>query len=240
MTDKQTFTPSTCRVIYDLHREGIKKIAVLIRHSEKCQTRVPGMEPFMPLTPEGQKMALDFGSCLPPDLAPRFFSSTFGRCIETAYLIDKGVARTHGTLLPDPLKVSMLLTPFYIKDIRSVASQAVEVGNEAMIKKWFDKELSSSIILDPETAAGTQVRYMAACLDELGDSQVALCVSHDWNLFAVKEFAMQLSFAENTVINYLEGIVCFRKEDRLKFISPGHSPVDVDPGKLPHTRIDDL
>jgi len=68
-------------------------------------------EPFMGLTDVGKSFALELGKSLPAKLMPRLFSSTFGRCIETAYLIDKGYTHKHKTHLPHNVTCELLAYP---------------------------------------------------------------------------------------------------------------------------------
>jgi broad specificity phosphatase PhoE len=90
----------TLTVIHQLLHQDITKIAAIVRHSERFYGTTPSSEPFMGLTPAGMEYAVKMGEQFPAAPLPRLYSSPFGRCIETAYLIDKGFTRQHGIELP--------------------------------------------------------------------------------------------------------------------------------------------
>ncbi len=74
----------TVETINNLLDDGVQKISVIIRHSDRFFPKEARMEPFMGLTDAGKSFALELGKSLPSNPVPKLFSSTFGRCIETA------------------------------------------------------------------------------------------------------------------------------------------------------------
>jgi hypothetical protein len=223
----EMLSAQTLEIITKLKRDGLKKFGVIMRHSEKQFTTEPGMEPFMSLTDQGMAYAYDFGARLAPDCLPRLHSSTFGRCIETAYLIDKGFTRTHGTILPHP-RVSRVLKPFYVKDVRTVSDQVDKEGNDVFLKKWFSKKLAETIIMDPEITAAIQSAFILDRIKELSENEIAICISHDWNIFPIKEFMLDLKFRESGDVGYLEGIVYFLDKDTWYLTGYQREPVELD------------
>jgi broad specificity phosphatase PhoE len=223
----ELLSAQTLEIISKLKRDGIQKTGVIMRHSEKQFTTEPGMEPFMSLTDPGKEYAFDFGASLDSDLLPKLYSSTFGRCIETAYLIDKGFTQTHKKTLSHT-RVSKILKPFYVNDVKKVSDQVDKEGNDAFLKQWFKKKLPDAVIMDPETTAAILSAFMIERIKELSDHEIAICISHDWNIFPIKEFLLHLLFKESGDVGYLEGIVYFQDHNTWYITSYQKAPVALD------------
>lgn len=203
----------TLETIHGLLEAGIQKISVILRHSDRFFSKDPRMEPFMGLTQEGKSFALDLGKSLAEKPIPRLFSSMFGRCIETAYLIDKGYTRRYKISLDHTITHEML-APFYIKDIKQALHMVEDQGSERFIRRWFDREIDQDIMENPETTATLLSRFMTDQLDQLKDNEIALCVSHDWNIFPLKEFKLGLAHGTNGDVGYLDGVVFYEDQGR--------------------------
>lgn len=200
----------TISTLSELLDRGITRISVLVRHSARHYHRDPGMEPFMGLTPEGQSFAYDMGCALPRTLAPSLFASHIGRCIETAYLIDKGYTRTHGAQLDHPA-TSEVLAPFYIKDMQKALELVNAWGSQTFIRNWFDRTIDQGIMEDPEKTAQILIRFMRERLTAQKEHTVSICVSHDWNIFPIKEFKLGLPHEGAGDVGYLDGVVFFEE-----------------------------
>ena len=129
----------TIETIQSLIERGIRSMAVLMRHSDRHYHKDPMMEPFMGLNDTGKTFAFDMGKAFPP-ITPKLFASHFGRCIESAYLIDKGYTVTRGSCLPHT-QTCDLLAPFYIKDIKRALDIMMKTGSRAFIRSWFNREI---------------------------------------------------------------------------------------------------
>jgi broad specificity phosphatase PhoE len=198
----------TLTVIQQLLNQDITKIAAIVRHSARFYGTSSRTEAFMGLTPDGMAYAMDMGRNLPAAPLPRLFSSPFGRCIETAYLIDKGFTRQHGISLPHNQPCE-LLAPFYIKDIQKALSLLKEQGTHTYIRNWFNNRLDETVMENPEKTCDTLTRFMMDCVQDLAENEIALCVSHDWNIFPLKEFALDLPHEAAGDVGYLDGVVFF-------------------------------
>ncbi|HKJ97724.1 MAG TPA: histidine phosphatase family protein [Desulfotignum sp.] len=216
----------TITVIQQLLHQGITKIAAIIRHSARFYSTAPGTEPFIGLTPAGMEYALEMGQNLMPSPLPRLYSSPFGRCIETAYLIDKGFTRRHGIhiLHNQPQK---MLAPFYIKDIEKALNLLKEQGTHTYIRNWFNDKLDDAVMESPETTTAALTRFMLDCIEDLDDNEIAVCVSHDWNIFPLKEFALNLPHEEAGDIGYLDGVVFFEQDNKAYITSFQADPRQV-------------
>jgi len=205
-----TRSKETLGIISDLVEQGIEKICVIMRHSARHFNTNVQQEPFLGLTENGKEYAVEFGKALAQDPRPIFFSSHFGRCIETAYLMDKGHAQKHCSFNGHNT-LAQELTPFYIKDMNRAFAAYEKLGNDIFLRAWFDKELSSKIMQDSEETADLVTDFMIKRLHQLEPGQISLCVSHDWNIYPLKEHKLDLPFEEHGRIEFLEGVVLFQR-----------------------------
>jgi len=203
----------TIHTLNQLLDAGIKKCSLLIRHSERFFTENARQEPFMNLTPNGKEVACDFGRTLRPMSDIRLCSSFFGRCIETAYLIDKGYALTHNALLAHN-HTDETLAPFYIKDIELAIGMVQDQGSELFLRNWFEHKIDEAIMENPENASDRLCDFMVDQVTALPENAISICVSHDWNIFPVKEFKMGLSHEKSGDIGYLDGLIFFEQQGR--------------------------
>ena len=214
----------TIDMIHQLLNRGIKKISVLMRHSERSFSEDARLEPFMGLTDAGKQLAVDFGAAIRPNLLPKLFSSIMGRCIETAYLIDKGFTKKNNQAL-EHNSIQEALSPFYINHMEKVLQQVGKIGNHAFLRNWFDNRIDESIMKNPEKTSDHLTGFMIEQIKNLKENQIALCISHDWNLFPVKEFKLGLAHETCGDVGYLEGVLFFEKENRYYITHHQSDPV---------------
>ena len=203
----------TLNTITGLMDRGITQMSLILRHSDRHYCKDPMMEPFMGLTEQGKTYALDMGAGFPADLTPRLFASRFGRCIETAYLVDKGFTRANAIELNHTV-TSQTLTPFYIKDIGKALELMMVKGGTAFIRSWFDREIDDTVMEDPERTADVLTDFMLERLDEVektGGPGASVCISHDWNIFPIKEFKLGLPHEGAGDVGYLDGVAFYRE-----------------------------
>ncbi len=207
----------TIETIQRLLDRGIKSMAVIIRHSDRHYHKDPMMEPFMGLNDTGKTYAFDMGKAF-PDLEPRLFASHFGRCIESAYLIDKGYTFARGGSLPHT-ETCDLLTPFYIKDIKKALDIMIKTGSRTFIRSWFNHDIASDIMEDPLKTADMLTGFMKEKLSQVSENQIAVCVSHDWNVYPIREFKLGLTHEDAGDVGYLDGIVFYEEKGQVFAVS---------------------
>ncbi len=188
-------------------------VMAILRHSARYYPKTPDQEVFMTLTEEGKEFARDFGSKLAKKSSPQLFCSHITRCMETAYLIGMGYAASHQQF-PAPVSVVTELTPFYLNDIPAAIGRQEKVGHDPYLRMWFNEELPVSEIAAPQQCATSIVRAMEKMLANLQHKEVGLAISHDWNIFPVKEFFLAQTHEEYGHIGYLEAVVLFRENGR--------------------------
>ena len=208
----KVYIDETLNTINQLADQGIRQAAVIMRHSARYFTEDPGKEPFMVLTEQGKDFSLTLGENLPLSPYPCFFSSFFGRCIETAAIIDKGYSKKHQRFNGHH-QVAEVLSPFYINDINKAVSLVQEIKAEKFIRTWFNNEISHEIILDPEKTADRIADFLIETVDAVGENRIALCVSHDWNIFPLKEYKLGIKHEDVGVVGFLESVAVFKKDN---------------------------
>ncbi len=214
MTQKtKVRTTQTIQTINRLLDAGIKRLSVIIRHSERFFSKNADMEPFMELTRTGKDLAVEFGRTLRENPSPKLFSSFMGRCIETAYLIEKGYSQKYGCWV-DHNFIDKTLSPFYVKNVEKAIPQIEEQGNDLFIRNWFDNLIDENIMENPEKTSTILSEFMVEKIKGLEENQIAICVSHDWNIYPLKEFKLNLKHETSGNIGYLDGIIFFEKENR--------------------------
>jgi hypothetical protein len=206
-------TKQTIETINKILDQGVNKISVIIRHSDRLFSTEPKPEPFMGLTDIGKNFAFDFGSQLRPNPVPKLCSSFIGRCIETAYLIDKGFTKQNNLSLGHNF-LADVLGPLYIKDVEKVIKLFKKQGSNIFLRNWFDKRIDDSIIEDPEKTSDNLCKFMLEQIKSLEENQIALCISHDWSIFPLKEFKMNLKHETSGDIGYLDALIFFEKDDK--------------------------
>lgn len=229
---QRTYELKSAQTLETMNRllaKGIRKMAVILRHSQREFSREAVHEPFMGLTPEGRTFAFDMGRALPRDMRPRFFSSFFGRCIETAYLMDKGYAREHG-IFPDHTVTQKILAPFYIKDIEKAVTRVQQLGTRDFIRQWFDGKIDEDIVINPRTTADRIAGHMARLVEGLGENEAAVCVSHDWNIFPLREFILDIRHETVGDVGYLEGVLFYQDRGKTLITWADSDPVPLNCG----------
>ena len=220
----QVRTRQTIDTINHLMDSGIKKISVLIRHSDRFFSDNASLEPFMGLTDEGKTLAFDFGAGLGSTAIPKLYSSFLGRCIETAFLIDKGFTKKNNLAL-DHNCMDPMLSPFYVKDIEKAVPLIEKLGNNFFLREWFDNRIDGSIMEHPEKTSDILSEFMVEKVKQLKDNQIAVCVSHDWNIYPIKEFKFGLQHETAGQVGYLDGLVFFEKKNQYYITNYQSKPV---------------
>ena len=217
-------TQQTIETINRLLDQGIKKTSVIIRHSDRFYAEIARQEPFMGLTVQGRDFAYDLGSQLRSNPVPRLCSSFIGRCVETSYLIDKGFTKQNNINL-DHNYLADLLGPLYIKDVEKAVTMFKEQESNVFLRNWFDKHIDENIMENPEKTADDLCDFMVDQIKTLKENQIALCISHDWTIFCIKEFKMDLKHETAGDVGYLDALVFFEKDNKYYITNYQKEPV---------------
>ncbi len=223
---KKTYGGETAALVRDLSRQGIHRMSLMIRHSKRDYHEDVHMEPFMCLTDAGKDMAFKLGMALPENMSVKFFSSHIGRCIETAYLIDKGFVSKAGGVT-EHNRVSKSVAPFYVRDIARVVDIVKKMDVSSFIRLWIQGGISEDILMNAKEASERMFRYLTCGLLESDKNTLLVSVSHDWNVYLLKEFGLNLPHETYGKIEYLEGVVLYEKDGGIFIANHQKGPVPV-------------
>jgi broad specificity phosphatase PhoE len=200
----------TLNVIKNLQQEGIDAYVALMRHSARYVDTADNDE-SMGLTEEGKQAAYELGKALPANALLRFFSSPVGRCVETSSLIEQGYLTTGGRTQTN--RELDALYAFYVRDFQKLNQINYDMDNKGewarFFRNWFEGKYSPNLVDSPSQSAQTMLN---ALVDLLGEPMVGnICISHDWNLFLIKEYFLGLRPEDNEYIQYLEGVIIYEQ-----------------------------
>jgi hypothetical protein len=219
------FGKSTRDLIKSLTDRGINNMSVMMRHSARHYNwDQPQEEPFLLLTAEGKEYAYNLGKSLPPGFTLRFHSSMVGRCIETAYLIDKGYVSQGGKTKHNVMEP--YLSPSYVKKPFELI-KILQQTSPNFIRSWFEGNISTEIIAPPQGAAQDIVTMLVNKQANLPDNHINLGVSHDWNLYLVKEHIMGLKHEDVGRVAYLEGLVVYQEQGKTFVVNHQCDPINI-------------
>lgn len=205
---------ATRGMVAEILDEGVNHLALLMRHSAREYD--PGRhDRENPLTDEGRDLAREFGKALPKDLTLRGYASPVGRCQETAELILHGHESEGGKITR--VRTVEALGNFYILDMMKL-SRAMQAagGMMAIYDAWFAGTIAPDILI-PSPLTAQFLAHVAA--DKLSRPvsmpQLDLLVSHDMNLYPLREHLLGQSIAEYGPVNYLDAVAFYTVDGTL-------------------------
>ncbi len=215
----------TLQLISDLRKRGIKTISVAMRHSARYyDSEVVENEPFLGLTDQGKDLSFRLGISLPAGLDVRLFSSAVGRCIETAYLIDKGYTSVGESATRNELE--KFLSPFYVRKPFEIFKSFKDMQPD-FIRFWFSGNISSESIDTSETAAKQIAQILIEKLDGKPENCVNISVTHDWSIYLLKEYYLGLKHEEFGKVEYLEGLAFYKENGKVYVVNHQSDPKEL-------------
>ena len=210
--EKKNYGQVTLMLINDLLSKGVKKISVILRHSARYYDYGhPERDAFLGLTEEGKDFAFQFGKNISQGPLIGFFSSYTGRCLETAYLIDKGYSIPGGeTFHP---KINNVLAGEFQKSDEVWSLMGSDFSG--FVRKWFDGNISEDLIANAKRYAFDIVQFLSDELNKAPENCININSSHDMHLFLLREFYLGLRHEDAGGVEYLEGVVLFEKDAKL-------------------------
>lgn len=218
MKNKKEGGMESLALVNKLAESGANRISLIMRHAARKYDSDFRKEPFLGLTEEGKQSALEFGRYLPPGFELRLFSSYIGRCIETAYLMDKGYSMSGGaTRIPE---IEEKLAPFYIIDIKKILSMASTYDVFSFIRKWIDGDIPEDVIMSPYSASFHMLEFLKQLLGSEKPA-INICITHDWNMYLIREIFLGLMQEDAGEVAFLEGIAIYEKGGELYIAGKG-------------------
>ena len=222
----ENFGLNTVNTIATLKSQGVSRMVVIMRHSARFyKPDRPSVEPFLGLTEEGKEYSHRMGSKLPTDMGLRFFSSPVGRCIETAYLIDKGNTAQGGKT--ESNKIKPTLAAFYVKDVGQIFQGIKKHSVAGFFREWFDGKVPENVMTNPVDAADRIKQFLISLLHETTDPMIDIAISHDWYMYVLKEYFLKQRLEDFGKVEYLEGAALFEKSGELFMANHQSEPVPL-------------
>jgi broad specificity phosphatase PhoE len=179
-------------------------LALLIRHSAREAITDMRTALDVPLTPEGEVAAREFGRRLPAGRTVRLRHSPVHRCEITALRIAEGVADAGGVAALDG--PSDDLGGPYVLDPSRIALLAEDLAGD-FARAWFAGELPADVIRSTADAARDQVGFVARVLGAATVPDLHVLITHDWNVLAIREALMGLRTGRIGWVDYLDGLL---------------------------------
>lgn len=221
----------TMKLIKDLHQQGISRLGVIMRHS--VRERISSVENILSIgiTEQGKKAAYRFGERFPLGPVIRLFSSPVGRCQETAACIAEGYREQRGET--EALRIFEYLGPFYIRDHEMMFRMTKEGGIPRFLRQWFKGQVAPEIMAPAPEAAETLLDTMLQPFRETPKELRALYISHDWNIFLLKEQYLGLPHEEFGEVHFLEGLLLYESQGEYYLAHHHGEPkrIDITSGK---------
>ncbi|MCP3925222.1 MAG: hypothetical protein GY714_21830 [Desulfobacterales bacterium] len=195
--------------INELLKSGVDKISVISRHSARNYApERPWLEPFMGLTEDGKVYAKDFAKRLDFDGTVSFFSSMICRCLETSFMMEKGLSNcvVNSNILEESL------FPFYVKNPKEVYDVVINHSEDEFFRRWFNNELSEDTICNARDSANKMLGFMK---EKLSSKNINFMISHDWNLYLIQEYILNLKYKEQKRVEFLDSFILYEKDDQL-------------------------
>lgn len=221
------FGAQTARLVKSICREGVTAKMVVMRHSARYYDfDNPVREPFLGLTEEGKSLAFEWGRDLPAGLHINFFASYISRCVETAYLIDKGyTAAAKGTTAHTMVETS--LAPYYVRDPQGLLDN--HLRQDDFYGAWFGGKIPEKFIDPTWKIARRMRRFWEGRLSQAVDNHLDICITHDWNVYVVLDAFLGLNPEAAGKVEFLDGVVVYKEDGRLYIETPGHERICFHP-----------
>lgn len=162
-----------------------RPVHLLTRHSVRELAKNGFADYRLPLTPEGIRLAREWGGALALPLAS-LHSSPVGRCVDTARAMAEGAAeagRAAVTVTPEPAieQVTALVEPgCFVEDISKVGPRFLELGALGFLNQHLRGDMPG--LLTPVQGRDKILAYLRE--REPAAGQMALHVTHDTILMA--------------------------------------------------------
>ena len=206
-------TTGKMQVMSLLERMPVRdRTIVLIRHSKRPSlASVPyDKRPGVELTPEGIRMAREFGNALYDLIGERriyLLHTAAKRCQMTARALEEGLSSRGPAITmirADPEIRDPIVDLEKFRDVRE------SLGWQGMIQNWLGRRIDPGILEDPETYANMIVKILLDC-DYLDSGDVLITVAHDITLFPLIHTYFGRCL---TTIGFMNGIVMKADGDR--------------------------
>jgi broad specificity phosphatase PhoE len=184
------------------------RVCLVVRHAERGPIHDLARHHDVPLTDHGHVCAEDGGrrlaALLPSSSSVAWAHSPVHRCRQTAAGLSRGLAAQGHVVVDAGAFVG--LGPDYLHDPAAVVRQYAD-GAQRFVRRWFDGEVDRGIIASRAEVTG----LVLGAVDELLQAhRIAVAVTHDWNVAAVREEALGVRVEDTGWPAFLDGFVVVR------------------------------
>jgi len=183
--------------------------ALLIRHASRPVGQAPTAS--TPLTLEGQAAATQLGAAIGGSLRSGdrviVAHSPVLRCAQTSSALRDGIGQSVATCRL--VGERAYLGRPYLRNPSRALEVARRLGPD-FVRQWFDGVMPSEWIQPLHTTATDQVRRALAEVHHKLEPRLAILVSHDWNLMAVREYFFGIRHEDAGWIDFLDGVIIRR------------------------------
>jgi phosphohistidine phosphatase SixA len=192
--------------------DGSGRVAVIIRHAERDPIDFMTRALEAQLTPVGKSDAFQLGQSIARYNPINIYHSPVPRCTQTAECIFEGIRSCNepATIVGYLLELG---GPYITSTWDAVVNSIEQFGHSAFIRKWFDNELPSNLIMPLPEAAQTQLNILANQLRSGISSSIN--ITHDWNIMILREYYFNLRHEDIGDPDYLDGVCAYLHQDRL-------------------------
>ena len=187
-------------------------ISIMIRHAERDPIEIMANALEARLTNNGKSDAYKLGQRLARYNPINIYHSPVPRCRQTAESIFEGIVSCNesATIVGHLLELG---GPYITSTWDSVVKSIEELGHSMFIRKWFDNELPSNLIMSLPEAAHIQLNILINQLRSGHSSSIN--ITHDWNIMIVREYYFNLRHEDIGDPDYLDGVCAYFQQDGL-------------------------
>ena len=203
------------------------KLAIIIRHAERDPIEFMANALEARLTDNGKADAFQLGRSLARYNPVNIYHSPVPRCLQTAESILEGIVSCNepATIVGYLLELG---GPYITSTWDAVVNSIEKFGHSAFIRKWFDNELPSNLIMPLPDAAHMQLGILVNQLQSGNYSSIN--ITHDWNIMILREYFFNLRHEDIGDPDYLDGVCAYLYQDRLHLRYHEHErTIDLSP-----------
>ncbi len=194
-------------------------VSIILRHAERDPITDMAHALEVRLTDSGKFAAYSLGTHLAGYGPVNLFHSPVMRCLETARSLLEGIkSAEEDALLIGPL--NELGGPYITGDWRELVKCVKEHGQPLFIRKWFDNELPSDLIMPLSLAAELHLRLIYT---QLCSERSAINITHDWNIMVLREHYFNLRHEDLGEPGYLDGFCAYLEAGKIVLTYHEHS-----------------
>ncbi len=185
-----------------------RPVSIILRHAERDPIRSYEEGWEARLTDNGHRDAAALGRTLVDFASMRLWSSPIPRCQQTANRLAEGL-RDAGSDVDELVVINDLAGP-YLHDAEKVLKIALDIGDRAFVRRWFEGDLASEHLMPSPRAATGQLMVLTETLATHDEPGLYVHCSHDWNILLLREHFLGIRHEDAGMPDFLEGLATWR------------------------------